>query len=106
MNPAKKQRLREPRWPALIGMLAASGVYWALPEPLSIGPSWLLSAIVVLLMIPLGISNWRGDHNVARLLSFLANGIITVAMIVSLPHLVQGIPNYLKPPPALLFSAL
>jgi|HubBroStandDraft_1064217.scaffolds.fasta_scaffold553910_1 uncharacterized membrane protein len=106
MSPAKKQRLREPRWPALVGMLAASGVYWALPEPLSVGPSWLLSAIIVLLMIPLGISNWRGDHNVARLLSFLANGIITIAMIISLAHLVQGIPKHLETPTALLRSAL
>ena len=106
MNPAKKQRLREPRWRALVGMLAASGVYWALPEPLSVGPSWLLSAIIVLLVIPLGISNWRGDHNVARLLSFLANGIITIAMIASLAHLVQGIPKHLETPTALLRSAL
>ena len=87
-------------------MLAASGVYWALPEPLSVGPGWLLSAIIVLLVIPLGISNWRGDHNVARLLSFLANGIITIAMIASLAHLVQGIPRHLETPTALLRSAL
>jgi hypothetical protein len=106
MNPARKQRLREPRWPAFIGMLAASGVYWALPEPLSIGPGWLLSAIIVLLMIPLGISNWRGDHNAARVFSYLANGIITIAMIISLAHLVQGIPKHLETPTALLRSAL
>jgi uncharacterized membrane protein len=106
MNPAKKQRLREPRWPAFIGMLAASGVYWALPEPLSVGPSWLLTAIIVLLMIPLGISNWRGDHNVAHTLTFVANGVITVAMIASLALLVQGIPKHLETPTALLRSAL
>ena len=51
MNPAKKQRLREPRWPALIGMLAASGVYWALPEPLSVGPGWSLFAIILILFV-------------------------------------------------------
>jgi uncharacterized membrane protein len=107
MNRAKtKLRLREPRWPAFIGMVAASGVYWALPEPLSMGPGWLLSAIIVLLMIPLSISNWRGDHNVSRTLSFLANGMITVAMIVSLAHLVRGIPEHLETPTALLRSAL
>jgi hypothetical protein len=97
--------LREPRWPAFIGMLAAAGVYLALPEPLSLGPGWSLLAIILLLMIPLVISDRRGDHNVTRALSFIANGIITVAMIAALIHLVQGIPQHLETPKALLRSA-
>jgi hypothetical protein len=40
------QGLREPRWPAFVAMFAAAGVYLALPEPLSLGPSWLLLAIL------------------------------------------------------------
>jgi hypothetical protein len=87
-------------------MLAASGVFWALPEPLSVGPSWLLMAIIVLLMIPLGVSHWRGDLHVTHVLTFLANGIITVAMIASLALLVEGIPKHLENPLALLRSAV
>lgn len=100
-----RQILREPRWPAFIAMLAAAGVYFALPEPLSLGPSWLLLASIVLLMIPIVISDRRGDHKVTRALTFTANGIITIAMIASLIHLVQGIPNHLETPKALLRSA-
>ena len=99
------QVLREPRWPAFVAMLAAAGVYLALPEPLSLGPSWLLLAIIVLLLIPIVISSRRGNYRVTRILTFVANSIITVAMIASLIFLVRGIPQHLETPKALLRSA-
>ena len=100
------QITREPRWPAFIAMLAAGGVYLALPEPLSLGPSWSLLAIMLFLMIPLVISNRRGDYHIARILTFTANGIITIAMIAALIHLVHGIPRHLESPRSLLRSAV
>jgi hypothetical protein len=99
------QIVREPRWPAFVAMLAAAGVYLALPEPLSLGPSWLLLVIIVLLLIPIVVSDRRGHHNVTRILTFTANGIITIAMIASLIHLVKGIPQHLETPKELLRSA-
>ena len=96
---------REPRWPAFIAMLAAAGVYFALPEPLSLGPSWLLLVVVVLLLIPIFVSDRYGRHKLTRILTFIANGIITIAMIASLILLVRGIPTHLETPKALLRSA-
>jgi len=101
-----KPIVREPRWPAFVAMIAAAGVYLALPEPLSVGPSWLLLAIITLLMIPLVISHRRGDFMVTRVLTFTANIIITLAMIASLILLVEGIPRHLEAPKALLRSAV
>jgi hypothetical protein len=101
----KHQALREPRWPAFVAMLAAAEVYLALPEPLTLGPSWLLLAIIVLLLIPIVISARRGNYRITRILTLVANGIITVAMIASLIHLLQGIPQHLETPKALLRSA-
>jgi hypothetical protein len=100
-----KPTLREPRWPAFIAMLAAAGVYLALPEPLSLGPSWGLLAVIAVLMIPIVVSDRRGDHKVTRALTFTANGVITVAMIASLAHLIYGIPLHVESPKALLRSA-
>jgi hypothetical protein len=97
--------IREPRWPAFVAMLAAAGVYFALPEPLSLGPSWLLLVIIVLLLIPILVSDRLGHYKVTRLLTFTANGIITIAMIASLILLVEGIPEHLETPKALLRSA-
>jgi len=105
LNDMKQQVLREPRWPAFVAMLAAAGVYLALPEPLTIGPSWLLLAIVVLLLIPIVISARRGRYGITRVLTFTVNGIITVSMIASLIFLIQGIPQHLETPKALLRSA-
>ncbi len=97
--------LREPRWPAFVAMLAAAGVSLGLPESLSVGPSWALLAITFLLMIPIVVSDRRGNHKLTRLLTFAANGIITMAMIASLIFLVQGIPQHIETPKALLRSA-
>jgi hypothetical protein len=100
-----RHTLREPRWPAFVAMFAAAGVYLALPEPLSLGPSWLLLAVVCLLMIPIVVSAYRGHQVVTRILTFIANGAITIAMIASLIHLIEGIPEHLEAPRALLRSA-
>jgi hypothetical protein len=97
--------IREPRWPAFVAMLAAAGVYWALPEPLSVGPSWMLLAIIFVLLIPMVVSYHRGRHDVTRFLTFTANGVITLAMIVSLGFLIEGIPQHREAPPAMLRSA-
>jgi len=97
--------VREPRWPAFVAMLAAAGVYLALPEPLSLGPSWMVLAIIVLLLVPILITDLYGLFKVTRILIILANAIITIAMIASLILLVKGIPEHLETPKALLRSA-
>jgi hypothetical protein len=98
--------IREPRWPAFIAMLGAAGVYLALPKPLSLGPGWLLLAIVGLLLIPILVSDLYGNYQIAWILTFIANGAITVAMIASLVFLVRGIPQHLEAPKELLRSAI
>jgi len=100
-----KPIIREPRWPAFVAMLAASGVYWALPEPLSVGPSWLLLVVIFLLLIPTVVSYHRGRFDITRILTFTANGLITLAMVVSLGFLIQGIPQHRESPTAMLRSA-
>jgi hypothetical protein len=87
-------------------MLAAAGIYWALPQPLSLGPSWLLLAVIVVLLIPIIESHRRGLYKVTRILTLGANGAITLAMIASLVFLIQGIPQHRNTPTALLRAAI
>ncbi len=96
---------QEPRWPAFIAMLAASGVYLALPEPMSVGPSWMLLGIIAFLLIPIVVSHRKGRFVIARNLAFVANALITLAMIASLIFLIKGIPNHSEAPKDLLRSA-
>src|SRR5215469_8695856 len=108
MSPSSKpvKTFHEPRWPAFVAMFAAALVHRSMPERLSVGPSWGLLVITVVLLIPLIYSNHRGHYNVARILTFVATGIITFAMVASLVLLVTGIPKHLDPPQTLLRSAL
>jgi hypothetical protein len=100
------QIVREPRWPAVVAMLAAGCVYWSLPEPLSVGPGWGLLAVIFVLTIPLLITNHRGQFNIARILTFTVNGLITLAMVGSLAFLIQGLPHHRNTPQALLRAAV
>jgi uncharacterized membrane protein len=95
----------EPRWPALVAILAAACVYFALPEPLSVGPSWSLLAVILVLLIPLAESYRRGRHDVARVLMFAATGAITLAMIASLAFLIRGMTQHREPATTLLRGA-
>ena len=96
----------EPRWPAFVAMLAAGGVYFSLPERLSVGPGWGLLAVILVLMVPIAVSNRRGDFHITRPLVLLANGAITVGMITSLVWLIKGIPQHRDSPMALLRAAI
>jgi len=96
----------EPRWPAFVAMLAAGGVYFALPERLSVGPGWGLLAVIVVLMVPIAVSNRRGEYHITRPLVVIANGAITAGMITSLVWLIEGIPQHRDSPMALLRGAL
>jgi hypothetical protein len=95
----------EPRWPAFVAIVADACVYLALPERLSVGPRWLLLAIVFLLLIPISHSYRRGRYDIARILTFVATGAITFALIASLALLIQGLPKHLESPSELLRSA-
>jgi uncharacterized membrane protein len=95
----------EPRWAAFVAMLAAGCVYWALPEPLSVGPSWGLAAVILVLLIPIVVAYRRGVYRISRILTLMANGAITLAMIASLVFLIQGIPQHREAPKVLLRSA-
>jgi uncharacterized membrane protein len=87
-------------------MLAAGGVYFSLPERLSVGPGWGLLAVILVLMVPIAVSNRRGDFHITRPLVLIANGAITVGMITSLVWLIKDIPQHLDPPMALLRAAV
>jgi hypothetical protein len=99
------RRRVEPRWPAMLALLAVGGLRLALPEYLSAGPSWLLIAIVVLLLIP---AVWAYRHERAALnhfLGYVLNSIVTIDMCWSLWLLVAALPAHKQAPPDLLRSA-
>ncbi len=104
-NPNPKTA-KEPRWLAVIAMLASGLVYAALPSSLSVGPHWLLLAVMVAIIISVVISHRVGHHRADRAIGYAASGILTLALIWSLGLLVAAIPKHDIDPKVLLRSAV
>ena len=95
----------EPRWSALIALLADGIVCLALPDRLSVGPRWLLLSVVFVLLFPIVLFHRAGRLDITTILTLIANGVITVALVSSLAFLVEGLPKHREGPTALLRSA-
>jgi hypothetical protein len=95
----------EPRWPAMLALLAVGGLRLALPESLSVGPDWLLIAIVVALLVPTIWARYRGLHVLNKILGYVLTSIVTVDMVWSLGLLVAALPLRKELPQDLLRSA-
>ena len=96
----------EPRWPALIAVLAVGGLYLALPTYLIFGPRWVFPVSVVVLLIPTVISHRAGKHHLNRILGFTVTGLVTAGMIASLTLLIRALPAHKESPTELLLSAV
>jgi hypothetical protein len=95
----------EPRWPAMLALLAVGGLRLALPESLSVGPNWMLIAVVGVLLIPTTWARQRGFDDVNKILGYVLTSIVTVDMVGSLGLLVAALPLHKKSPQDLLRSA-
>lgn len=95
----------EPRWPALVAALAATGAYAALPQSLSVGPRWLLAALVSVLAVISIFTRQLRYHRLNVVIGHLLSGTLTVFMLWSLVLLVRALPAHKEAPIALLRSA-
>jgi hypothetical protein len=96
----------EPRWPALVALLAVSSLYAALPASLEVIPHWYLLAVVSVLLVPTIITHQRGNHDINQRLGYVVNGVVTVAMVGSLALLIRALPTRQETPVQLLCSAV
>lgn len=104
-DPAVEQQ-PESRWPSLIAVIAAGGIYAALPESLSIGPRWLLAATAGVLAIGTLIAHHRRYPRTNKVLGHLLSAVLTVFMLLSLGRLIAALPAHREAPVALLRSAI
>jgi hypothetical protein len=95
----------EPRWPAVLGALAVGGLLLCLPEPLTLGPGWLLPSIVLLLLSATVVCHRIGAQTAYTVFGYVMSSVITVAMAWSLASLVSALPEHRVPATSLLRSA-
>lgn len=89
----------------MLALLGVCGLRLALPEPLSAGPSWLLLAVVCVLLIPTVWARLGGIHDLNQRLGYVLNGVVTLDVAWSLALLLKALPAHTEAPQALLRSA-
>jgi hypothetical protein len=92
----------EPRWPAMVALLSVGVLFLALPEPLSLGPGWLLITVVAVLLIPTAWARSRGFGRLTQIMGHVLSSIVTADMIWSIGLLVSALPSHRIAPPDLL----
>lgn len=95
----------EPRWPAVLAVLSVAGLYWALPEPLTPGPGWVVFALAVPLSAASIVLHSQSKHEVNRVISYLLLILVTAAVIGALVRLISALPDRKEAPRDLLQSA-
>jgi hypothetical protein len=94
----------EPRWQAILALLAVGGTAFALPRWLSVGPRWLLPVLILVLLVPTVFAHHTGWHSLNHALGMLISAIITGGLISSVVLLVVALPAHKESPAALLRS--
>lgn len=95
----------EPRWPGLVALMAGACLHLALPSRLTVGPDWALFVLMAVLMVPILASHQRRSYTVARWLTFVATGALTLGLVASIFLLITGLSHHRDEPAALLRAA-
>ena len=105
MNEVHRKTPAQPVWPAAVAVLAVGGLHLSLPEPLTFGPSWLLLAVVSVLLVPVILARMRGSFALNQNLGYVLLGVVTAPMLWSVWLLIRSLPRHTLTPLALLRSA-
>lgn len=105
MTQVARKKPAQPVWPAAVAVLAVGGLHLSLPEPLTFGPSWLLLAVVSVLLVPVIAARMRGSFELNQKLGYVLLWVVTAALLWSVWLLVRSLPRHTLTPLALLRSA-
>jgi len=84
----------EPRWPASLAVLATLGLYLTLPGKLTVGPAWLMPALVTTLLVPLSIvapHRRAGEPRWQAIAAVLLIALVNLANVGSLVLLIRAL---------------
>ncbi|MFC5452795.1 DUF1345 domain-containing protein [Paenibacillus aestuarii] len=80
-----------PRWSFFIAIFIIGGLLSVLSERITIGPSWLIPVITLVLLIPMLISIKKSHQKMTRVIALIITGMVTIGLISSVGFLVYGL---------------
>jgi hypothetical protein len=89
----------------MLALLALGGLHSLLPEPLRLGPDWLMIAVVSVLLVPAIVAHRTGRMDLNHVLSHVLLGSVTFSMVWSLTLLITRLPSHRDTPLTLLRAA-
>jgi hypothetical protein len=95
----------EPRWPAVIGVLAAAALHFALPKDLRFGPPGLLVGFVVALLVVAWVARHVGLHHVNARAGYGILALLSIGLLYGLTRLFVGLIQHDISAPDLLRAA-
>jgi uncharacterized membrane protein len=95
----------EPRWPAIMAMIAVIGLRFALPPALSLGPDWALAPVVGTMLVLTIVLHRLGRHHANEIVGYIMLTTVTADMIASLTLLITRLPAHRETPRELLIAA-
>jgi uncharacterized membrane protein len=101
----KARGQREARWPAVVAALAIGALFYAIPDALTVGPGWLVLAVVAALTIPAKLSHRAGRLDLSEIFAYAILAVITMAVLSSLILLIVRLPAHKETPVELLRAA-
>lgn len=101
----REKRTPEPRWPAVMAIVAVGTLYYVIPEQLTVGPGWLLLVVTAALLLPTMIFHRIGMALLNEIFAYIGLAVITIALVASLTLLVTRLPAHKDPPVELLRAA-
>ena len=69
-----------PRWPATVALLTVGVLMALVSNELTVGPSWLPLAVILVLAIPLTVASLVGRHDIRRAIGLAGLVVLTVAV--------------------------
>lgn len=95
----------EPRWPAIMAMIAVIGLRFALPPALSLGPDWILAPVVGMMLVLTIVLHRLARHRANEIVGNIMLTTVTADMIASLTLLITRLPAHRETPRELLIAA-
>jgi hypothetical protein len=96
----------EPRWPAILAMIAVVGLRFARPPALRVGTDWLLAPVVATLLVLASVLHKKGKNRANQILGYILLATVTADMIASLSLLITRLPAHRETPRELLTAAI